>query len=191
MKMTAFRIPAFALSAALAAGACGGAEEKPPAAQSPGAAQVRAAKPKRMEPLPAPSSEARPARPAPAPVVPQSPPLPELASPDMPLPEGEQVISNLPDDVPVPRGARSLAPVLVSPDGVAHGTFELPVSVASAATTYTAGLLQEGWSTEPVKTLGNQALINATKGDRQVTIAIEGSGDRSQIVIVEMQRPPG
>jgi hypothetical protein len=90
----------------------------------------------------------------------------------------------------MPPGVRSASPLVLSEGNIAHGTFETDGSVASATTSYTTGLLQNGWSIEPgPQGSGNQALISATKGDRQLSIAIEGGSGATQIVIFEMQKP--
>src|SRR5262245_28359703 len=190
MRASVLRIGSIALAAALAASACGGSDETTAAAPAPVATQKARPKPARIESTPEPPTPPVPAKPPapPPPLEPESE-MPSY-SPDVPLAEGEEQIRDLPD-VPIPAGARALSPLLMSKDGIAHGTYEIPGSAASAATSYTAGLLQKGWSIEPAKTSGSQALINATKGDRQLSIAIDGSGERSQIVIIEMQRPPG
>jgi hypothetical protein len=196
MRATALCSSSIALALALGSAACGGGDGAP--APSASVAEKKPlVKPKRVESTPLPAQpQAAPPAVAPAPTPPPAP-APEAAQtpsiqPDAPLPDGEQRISDLPGDVPVPSGAQAVSPLLMSSEGIAHGTYEMKGSASSAATSYTAGLLQKGWSVEPARNAGSQALITATKGDRQLSIAIDGStGDRAQIVIFEMQRPPG
>ena len=182
---------AAALAAVLAGSGCGGGDESqapdPPAAQTQGPR----AKPARMPPIAPPPRELT-RQPDPPAGEQGAPPggahLPSI-SPDAPIPEGTRPLSSLPDDVPVPAGAKPVAPLLLSEENVAHGTYEMEGSVPSVTTSYTAGLLQNGWSIEPARSSGNQALITATKGNRQVSIAIEGGEGPTQIVIFEMERP--
>ena len=179
-----------ALALALGSGACGGGDDGASAPRAPVAEKNPAAKPRRVESTPVPAQAQAP-RLAPAP-EPEAAPTPPSIPPDAPMPEGEERISDLPGDVPVPAGAQAVSPLLMSPEGISHGTYEMKGSASTAASSYTAGLLQKGWSVEPARNSGDQALITATKGDRQLSIAIDGStGDRAQIVIFEMQRPPG
>jgi hypothetical protein len=106
-----------------------------------------------------------------------------------PPPEGETA-SELPADVPVPQGASAITAPMVSADGITHGTYEIKGSAASVQTSYTASLLANGWSIAPGPgNQGSQALITATKGHRQLMVAIEGSGDSSQVVLLEMENP--
>jgi hypothetical protein len=183
---------AAALAAALVGSACGGGEEAGEAQAPPTAADQPRAKPARREPI-----RAAPSEPAqrPDPAAGQEPPPPSAdwrpsIPPDAPIPEGTRPLSRLPDDVPMPPGVRSASPLVLSEGNIAHGTFETDGSVASATTSYTTGLLQNGWSIEPgPQGSGNQALISATKGDRQLSIAIEGGSGATQIVIFEMQKP--
>jgi len=192
MRATALGIPACALAAALVWSGCGGGDEAASTPQPSAAQKSPEARPAHKESLPAP----QPARAQPAP-----PPAPESAPPpgdverapaipsDAPLPEGERQLSRPPEDFPVPAGAKATTPMLMSDDGIAHGSYEMEGTASAAATSYTAGLLQKGWSIEPGRTSDSQALLSATKGDRQLSIAIESSNGHSQIVIFETQRP--
>src|SRR5262245_2423437 len=124
------------LALALGSVACSGGDDSsaPPA---PVAAKNPTSRPKRVEATPAP---ARPQAPTPAP-APEAAPAAPIVPPDAPMPEGEQRISDLPGDVPVPAGAEAVSPLLMSPEGISHGTYEMKGSASSAASSYTAGLL--------------------------------------------------
>lgn len=185
-----------ALGIALGFSGCGGAEDPEtgePVGGERGAPPITG-RPVTPPPGPPQRFETPPA-PAPEPVVREAPPLSaeeraELGFPErIELPE-DAVPSELARDVPLPRGASAISEPMRTPEGFTHGMYAVEGSASAAQTEFTAGLLAQGWSIEPAGgNASDKALVTATKGNRQLVVAIETIEGRTQLVLVEMEAP--
>jgi hypothetical protein len=169
---------------------CGGGERTSEPAPAETAAPAPPARPAntghRVEPAPA---EAEP--PAAEPV----PPLldeerQQFGFPEhLDLPEDARP-SELPADVPLPRGATAISEPMQTGEGFTHATYAVEGSASAVQTQFSAGLLAQGWSIEPAG--GNatdKALLSATKGNRQLLVAIETIEGKTQLIVVETELP--
>jgi hypothetical protein len=95
-------------------------------------------------------------------------------------------VSELPDDVRLPAGARTVyPPVRWADQGVTQGTYEVTDSAASVQASIVSNLLQDGWSTDPKSRAGPDTLIRARKGDRQLSIVMSEADGRTQVLVIE------
>jgi hypothetical protein len=128
---------------------------------------------------------AQPGAPAPAPPAPQATPEPE-AQPLRSTPPDPEVVgveSRLPDDVPLPEGARAVHPAL-SASGTTRASFELSEPVGSVQSFYKTRLAETGWSLEGEKELESQVLLSARKDARELSVAMSESAGQTQLVIL-------
>jgi len=143
-----------------------------------------------------PGAEAEPVEPAEAPLPPEpAPPVPTADRKKFGFPEHYDLPADarplpLPPDVPVPQGAEAISEPMRTEQGFMHATYAVEGSAAAVQTQYTTNLLAQGWAIQPASgNASDKALVTATKGNRQLVIAIETIEGQTQMVLVEMENP--
>ena len=125
------------------------------------------------------------AKPTPPPAEPAA--EPEAAAEPLhtsaPDPDALGVEGKLPDDVPIPQGAKELHPPMVA-SGATRASYEVGDPLASVQAFYKARLAESGWSIDAEKDLDSQSLISAKKGGRELSVAMSETAGRTQLVLL-------
>lgn len=100
-----------------------------------------------------------------------------------PDPNALGVEGTLPDDVPVPEGAKALHPPMVA-SGATRASYEVGDPIATVQAFYKTRLADGGWSISAEKDLDAQSLISANKGGRELSIAMSETAGRTQLVLL-------